>query len=92
MYNKEGWMDQAVLGVLATAFVPMLYLVDFVLSVGYVLQGIESLKKVEASWVRKSRWKSMQAVFGRFSVHWFSPFTADRQSAQGKGHGYLFSV
>ena len=57
------------------------------------LQGIESLKKVEASWVRKSRWKSMQAVFGRFSVHWFSPFTADRQSEkQGKGHGYLFSV
>ena len=57
-----------------------------------ILQGIESLKKVEASWVRKSRWKSMQAVFGRFSVHWFSPFTADSQSAKGKVKGYLFSV
>lgn len=61
-------------------------------AIWYDETGIESLKKVEASWVRKSRWKSMQAVFGRFSIHWFSPFTADRQSTQGKGHGYLFSV
>lgn len=39
------------------------------------LQGIEQLKKEEARWVRKSRWKSFQAVFGRFSIAWFSPFT-----------------
>lgn len=38
-------------------------------------QGIEQLKKEEASWARKSRWKSIQSVFGRFSLAWFSPFT-----------------
>lgn len=38
-------------------------------------QGIEQLKKEEASWVRKSRWKSIQSVFGRFSMAWFSPFS-----------------
>lgn len=37
--------------------------------------GIEQLKKEEARWVRKSKWKSIQAVFGRFSIGWFSPFT-----------------
>ncbi|XP_055311871.1 palmitoyltransferase ZDHHC3 [Sitodiplosis mosellana] len=37
--------------------------------------GIEQLKKEEASWVKKSRWKSIQSVFGRFSIAWFSPFT-----------------
>ncbi|XP_055374415.1 palmitoyltransferase ZDHHC3 [Condylostylus longicornis] len=37
--------------------------------------GIEQLKKEEARWVKKSRWKSIQAVFGRFSIAWFSPFT-----------------
>nr|CAI5855007.1 unnamed protein product [Callosobruchus analis] len=36
--------------------------------------GIEQLKKEEARWVKKSRWKSIQAVFGRFSLLWFSPF------------------
>ncbi len=41
----------------------------------YIFQGIESLKKEEARWTRKSRWKSVQAVFGRFSYQWFSPFT-----------------
>lgn len=40
-----------------------------------IFQGIEQLKKEEASWVRKSRWKSIQSVFGRFSIGWFSPFT-----------------
>lgn len=39
------------------------------------LQGIEQLKKEQARWVRKSRWKSIQSVFGRFSMGWFSPFT-----------------
>uniref|UniRef100_A0A6M2DXT7 Palmitoyltransferase n=1 Tax=Xenopsylla cheopis TaxID=163159 RepID=A0A6M2DXT7_XENCH len=38
--------------------------------------GIEQLKKEQASWVRKSRWISIQNVFGRFSLHWFSPFTS----------------
>jgi len=52
--------------------------------------GIESLKKEEARWVRKSRWKSIQAVFGRFSIHWFSPFA--KVPPPGKSHGYLFSV
>jgi palmitoyltransferase ZDHHC3/7/25 len=37
--------------------------------------GIEQLKKEEARWVKKSRWKSIQSVFGRFSLAWFSPFT-----------------
>lgn len=45
------------------------------ISYTFQLQGIEQLKKEEASWVRKSRWKSIQAVFGRFSIAWFSPFT-----------------
>ena len=54
------------------------------------LQGIESLKKEEARWVRKSRWKSIQAVFGRFSYEWFSPF-ADAKPPS-KTHGYLLSV
>uniref|UniRef100_T1ISB8 Palmitoyltransferase n=1 Tax=Strigamia maritima TaxID=126957 RepID=T1ISB8_STRMM len=53
--------------------------------------GIEQLKKEEARWVKKSRWKSIQAVFGRFSVAWFSPFTTPRQST-GKGDGFLYSV
>lgn len=55
-----------------------------------LLQGIESLKKEEARWIRKSRWKSFQAVFGRFSISWFSPFTDI--PPVGKTHGYLFSV
>ncbi len=58
--------------------------------VGFFFQGIESLKKEEARWVRKSRWKSIQAVFGRFSIQWFSPF-AD-VVPPSKTHGYLFSV
>lgn len=52
--------------------------------------GIESLKKEEARWVRKSRWKSIQAVFGRFSIQWFSPFA--KIPPPSKSHGYLFSV
>ena len=54
------------------------------------MQGIESLKKEEARWDRKSRWKSMQAVFGRFSIEWFSPFT--KVPHVGKTHGYLLQV
>ncbi|XP_013098101.2 palmitoyltransferase ZDHHC3 [Stomoxys calcitrans] len=37
--------------------------------------GIEQLKKEEARWAKKSRLKSIQSVFGRFSLAWFSPFT-----------------
>ena len=59
--------------------------------------GIEQLKKEEARWVRKSRWKSIQAVFGRFSLAWFSPFsaapaTARSGSAKDKYDGGLYSV
>ena len=53
-------------------------------------KGIEALKKEEATWVRKSRWKSIQAVFGRFSIHWFSPFADIPEPS--KNRGYLFSV
>ncbi len=53
-------------------------------------QAIESLKKEEARWAKKSRWKSIQAVFGRFSLQWFSPFT--QAQYPGKSHGYMFSV
>lgn len=37
--------------------------------------GIEQLKKEEARWVKKSRWKSIESVFGRFSILWLSPFS-----------------
>ncbi|EEB16521.1 Palmitoyltransferase ZDHHC3, putative [Pediculus humanus corporis] len=52
--------------------------------------GIEQLKKEEARWVKKSRWKSIQAVFGRFSLAWFSPFT--RPPLKTKVESYLYSV
>lgn len=55
------------------------------------LQGIEQLKKEEARWVRNSRWKSIQAVFGRFSIAWFSPFTSP-PNAKTKQESYLYSV
>uniref|UniRef100_A0A336KVI2 Palmitoyltransferase n=1 Tax=Culicoides sonorensis TaxID=179676 RepID=A0A336KVI2_CULSO len=53
--------------------------------------GIEQLKKEEARWVKKSRWKSIQAVFGRFSIAWLSPFTKpiDRNTFE---KNYLYSV
>lgn len=52
--------------------------------------GIEQLKKEQARWVRKSRWKSIQAVFGRFSLFWFSPFT--QPAPKTKLDNYLYSV
>ncbi|KAF5297446.1 hypothetical protein FQR65_LT01377 [Abscondita terminalis] len=52
--------------------------------------GIEQLKKEEARWVKKSRWKSIQAVFGRFSVGWFSPFAGP--TPKTKYENYLYSV
>jgi hypothetical protein len=57
----------------------------------HILQGIEQLKKEEARWVRNSRWKSIQAVFGRFSIAWFSPFTSP-PNAKTKLDSYLYSV
>ena len=59
-------------------------------AIWYDETGIETLKKEEATWVRKSRWKSIQAVFGRFSIQWFSPFAEIPQPS--KSRGYLFSV
>ena len=59
-------------------------------AIWYDETAIESLKKEEARWARKSRWKSIQAVFGRFSIHWFSPFT--QPLLPGKSYGYMFSV
>ncbi|CAH0402177.1 unnamed protein product [Chilo suppressalis] len=52
--------------------------------------GIEQLKKEQARWVRKSRWKSIQSVFGRFSILWFSPFT--QPSPKTKLESYLYSI
>lgn len=52
--------------------------------------GIEQLKKEEARWVKKSRWKSIQSVFGRFSIGWFSPFT--KPTIKSKFDSYLYSV
>ncbi|KAL7302363.1 palmitoyltransferase ZDHHC3 [Trichogramma pretiosum] len=53
--------------------------------------GIEQLKKEEARWVRNSHWKSLQAVFGRFSIAWFSPFTSP-PNTKNKLDAYLYSV
>lgn len=52
--------------------------------------GIEQLKKEEARWVKKSRWKSIQTVFGRFSIGWLSPFT--KPAPKSKYEAYLYSV
>jgi len=37
--------------------------------------GIEQLKKEAVRWRRQSARASLRAVFGRFSLTWFSPFT-----------------
>ncbi|KAL3275502.1 hypothetical protein HHI36_020262 [Cryptolaemus montrouzieri] len=52
--------------------------------------GIEQLKKEEATWAKKSRWKSIQAVFGRFSILWFSPFA--KPTSSYKTQHYFYSV
>merc|ERR1712038_1497472 len=62
-----------------------------VAAIWYDETAIESLKKEEASWTRKSRWKSIEAVFGnRFSIRWFSPFHS--AMVPSKNYGYMFSV
>lgn len=53
--------------------------------------GIEQLKKEEARWIRKSRWKSFHAVFGLFSIQWFSPFTVAPLEGKKKD-AYLYAV
>ncbi|XP_023343628.1 palmitoyltransferase ZDHHC3 [Eurytemora carolleeae] len=58
-------------------------------AIWYDETGIEALKKEEARWVRRSRWKSIQAVFGRFSLEWFSPFTPLRSPTKQHGTGEL---
>lgn len=50
-------------------------------------QGIEQLKKEEARWMKKSKWKSLQAVFGRVSITWLSPFS--RPAPKIKVDNYL---
>lgn len=50
--------------------------------------GIEQLKKEETRWSKKSRWKSIQAVFGRFSIGWFSPFTNPVAKFKQSNHYY----
>ncbi|CAH1367646.1 hypothetical protein MTP99_008921 [Tenebrio molitor] len=52
--------------------------------------GIEQLKKEQARWVKKSRWKSIQAVFGRFSIMWLSPFA--KPAPKYKNEIDLYSV
>jgi len=55
------------------------------------VQGIEQLKKEEARWIRKSRWKSFHSVFGLFSLAWFSPFTQPPLDGKRRG-AYLYAV
>ena len=52
--------------------------------------GIEQLKKEEAKWTKKSRWKSIESVFGRFSILWMSPFSAP--NFKTKLEGCLYPV
>lgn len=57
----------------------------------FLNQGIEQLKKEEARWIRKSRWKSFHSVFGLFSIQWFSPFTPPPLDGK-KRSPYLYAV
>jgi len=52
--------------------------------------GIEQLKKEEARWVKKSRWKSIESVFGRFSLLWLSPF--NQPNIKSKMESCLYPV
>lgn len=56
----------------------------------FYLQGIEQLKKEEARWERNSRWKSIESVFGRFSILWFSPFS--KPLIKRKTENFLYPV
>lgn len=52
--------------------------------------GIEQLKKEEARWVKKSKWKSIESVFGKFSIFWLSPF--HKPNIKSKIEGILYPV
>lgn len=53
--------------------------------------GIEQLKKEAVKWQKHSPWRSLRAVFGRFSLTWFSPFTTP-QTYGRKFEGFLYAV
>lgn len=40
--------------------------------------------------MKKSRWKSLQSVFGRFSIAWLSPFSGP--AVKSKIENYLYPV
>lgn len=65
-------------------------MVAIIISLSSIVQGIEQLKKEEARWAKKSRLKSIQSVFGRFSLAWFSPFT--EPSCRNKFSSHFYSV
>lgn len=84
--------------ILVLAFEALLFAIFTAVMFGTQMQaiwndetGIEQLKKEEARWVKMSRWKSIQAVFGRFSIGWFSPFTRPPLGGKCKG-AYWHSV
>lgn len=53
--------------------------------------GIEQLKKEVARWQKRSPWRSVRSVFGRFSLSWFSPFTSV-SDVTAVPSGYLHAV
>ncbi|GIY37181.1 palmitoyltransferase ZDHHC3 [Caerostris darwini] len=53
--------------------------------------GIEQLKKESVRWQKRSPWRSLRSVFGRFSLVWFSPFTGPSLHLN-RIDGYLHAV
>lgn len=53
--------------------------------------GIEQLKREVARWQKRSPWRSVRSVFGRFSLSWFSPFTSV-SDVTAVPSGYLHAV
>ncbi|XP_013418219.1 palmitoyltransferase ZDHHC3-like isoform X2 [Lingula anatina] len=52
--------------------------------------GIESLKREDATWEKRSWWMNVKSVFGHpFSINWFSPF---HTPVIGKPQAYLYTV
>lgn len=52
--------------------------------------GIEQLKKEERKWVKKSKWRAIESVFGKFSIFWLSPFSQPK--LKKKIEGCLYPV
>lgn len=52
--------------------------------------GIEQLKKEERKWVKMSRWRAIETVFGKFSILWLSPFSQPK--LKKKIEGCLYPV